>query len=60
MAFDILLKLHYCFYVEFASDLINFYDFITGCIMKCQKSKGYSIALDITLQNITLKENDER
>jgi len=26
IAFDILLKLDYYFYVEFASDLINFYN----------------------------------
>jgi len=60
IAFDILLKLHYCFDVEFASDLVNFYDFITGCIMKLHKPKGCSIALETTLQNVTLKENDER
>jgi len=60
IAFDILLKLHYCFYVEFASDVINFYDFITSCIMKYQKPKGCSITLDTTLQNVSLKENDEK
>lgn len=60
IAFDILLKLHYCFDVEFASDLVNYYDFITGCIMKLQKPKGCCIALETTLQNITLKETDER
>lgn len=60
IAFDILLKLHYCFDVEFASDLVNFYDFITGCIMKLHKPKGCSIALETTLQNVMLKENDER
>ena len=60
IAFDILLKLHYCFDVEFASDLVNFYDFLTDCIMKLHKPKGCSIALQTTLQNITLKRNDER
>ncbi|RLU16230.1 hypothetical protein DMN91_011990 [Ooceraea biroi] len=40
-------------------NLVNFYDFITGCIMKLHKPKGCSIALDTTLQNITLNENDE-
>lgn len=60
IAFDILLKLHYCFDVEFASDFANFYDFKTGCVMKLHIPKGCSIALETTLQNITLKENDER
>jgi len=60
IAFDILIKLHYCFKVEFASDLVNFYDFITGCVMKLHTPKGCSIALETTLQNVTLNENDER
>lgn len=60
IAFDILIKLHCCFNVEFASDLVNFYDFITGCVMKLHTPKGCSIALETTLQNVTLNENDER
>ncbi|XP_024892756.1 uncharacterized protein LOC112467998 [Temnothorax curvispinosus] len=59
IAFDILLKLHYCFDVDFASDLVNFYDFITACVMQLHQPKGCSIALETTLQNVTLKENDE-
>lgn len=53
-AFDILLKLHYCFGVKFAPDLVNFYDFITGCIMKLNTPKSCSIALSATLNNVAL------
>jgi len=39
-AFDILLKLHYCFDVHFAADLVNFYDFITGWVLNLVQSKA--------------------
>jgi len=40
IAFNILLKLHYCFDVEFTSNLVNFYDFITGCMNETSKTKS--------------------
>jgi len=52
-AFDILLKLHYCFDVHFAADLVNFYDFITGCILNLVQPKTYSVAFDTTLKNLS-------
>lgn len=53
-AFDILVKLHYCFDVQFASDLLTFYDFITGCIMGLNIPGASCRALHTTLCNITL------
>ncbi|XP_018362717.1 PREDICTED: uncharacterized protein LOC108760928 [Trachymyrmex cornetzi] len=54
IAFDILVKLHYCFDVQFASDLLTFYDFITGCIMGLNIPGASCRALHTTLCNITL------
>lgn len=33
-AFDLLFKMHYVFNLEYASELINFYDFIESCIVQ--------------------------
>lgn len=52
-AFDILLKLHYCFDVQFSADLINFYDFITGCILHLVQPKACCVAFDVTLKNLS-------
>lgn len=52
-AFDILLKLHYCFDVHFSADLVNFYDFITGCILHLVQPKACCVAFDVTLKNLT-------
>jgi len=54
IAFDILVKLHYCFDVHFASDLLTFYDFITGCIMSLNEPGANCRALHATLCNIIL------
>lgn len=52
-AFDILLKLHYCFDIHFSADLINFYNFITGCILQLIQPKACCIAFDVTLKNLS-------
>ncbi|OXU23505.1 hypothetical protein TSAR_003224 [Trichomalopsis sarcophagae] len=54
LAFDVLLKLHYCFDMPFASDLVCFYDFITGCVLRLHEPKGCCVALNSTLSNVTL------
>lgn len=51
-AFDILLKLHYCFDIQFSADLVNFYDFITGCVLHLVEPKACCAALDVTLKNL--------
>jgi len=56
-AFDILLKLHYCFDVHFAADLVNFYDFITGCVLNLVQPKACSVAFDTTLKNLSTNTN---
>lgn len=56
-AFDILLKLHYCFDVHFSTDLINFYDFITGCILHLVQPKACCVAFDVTLKNLSTEKN---
>lgn len=56
-AFDILLQLHYCFNVQFSTDLINFYDFITGCILHLVQPKACCVAFDVTLKNLVTEGN---
>lgn len=53
-AFDILLKLHYCFDVHFSADLANFYDFITGCVLHLVEPKACCRAFDVTLKNLSI------
>lgn len=54
-AFDILLKLHYCFNIHFSPDLINFYNFITGCVLHLVQPKACCVALDTTLKNLPIE-----
>lgn len=51
-AIDILIKTHYVFDVKFSSDLVNFYNFITGCIMNIDEPTMCCNALNTTLWNI--------
>lgn len=50
-AMDILVKLHYCFDVQFEPQLANFYNFITGCLMSLSKPKSCSVSLHESLRH---------
>lgn len=59
VGFDILLKMHLCYKIKFSQDLVNFYDFITGCVLRLRTPKGCSIALSTTLANLKLADDKE-
>lgn len=48
VAFDILLKLYYCFDIEYSADLKNFWDHITNVVMEMNQPKGCCAALSVT------------
>ena len=51
-AFDILIKTHYAFNLEFAAELNLFYNFITSCIMNIGSSKPTASSLNQSWTNI--------
>ncbi|XP_033212334.1 uncharacterized protein LOC117169933 [Belonocnema kinseyi] len=61
-AMDILIKLHYCFYVQFAHDLEFFYNFITSQIMEMSdpKARTCCIVLNLSLQHVVLSSTSEK
>lgn len=57
IAFDILVKMHYCFDLKFAADLDLFYNFITTIVMQMDgEVKSSCSSLDSCLQNISSME----
>ncbi|KAJ8672772.1 hypothetical protein QAD02_004032 [Eretmocerus hayati] len=52
-AFDVLLKLHYCFDICFAPDLVMFYDFLSNIVMEMSEARSYNIDFNTRLNNIT-------
>lgn len=51
-AFDLLFKMHYVFNLEYASELINFYDFIESCIVQLHPPRACCDALNTSLMNL--------
>ncbi|KAJ8679463.1 hypothetical protein QAD02_015250 [Eretmocerus hayati] len=52
-AFDVLLKLHYCFEICFAPDLVMFYDFLSNIVMEMSEARSHNIDFNTSLNNIT-------
>ncbi|KAJ8665303.1 hypothetical protein QAD02_006965 [Eretmocerus hayati] len=53
-AFDIFVKMHYCFDVHFAPDLEIFYNFVSAIVMKMEnvEARPASTTFDTTLRSI--------